>query len=71
MRIARTEVQSLGNVNLGFFGATYKDFCQSNTKMRVGEISIQLQRVLAFGNAVRCAPGHHVDKSQRMGARMV
>src|SRR5271166_2915525 len=40
--------------------------------MGVGEISIQLQRVLTFGDALCGALGQYVDKSQQlMAARMV
>jgi hypothetical protein len=72
MCIARTEAQGLGNVSLCFFGAAYKNLSQPNSKMGVGEISIQLQRVLTFGDALCGALGQYVDKSQQpMAARMV
>ena len=71
-RIARTEAQGLGNVSLGFFGATDKNLTKSNRGMGVGEISIQLQCMLTFGDALRSALGEYVDKSQvQMAERMV
>ena len=40
--------------------------------MSVSEISIQLQRVLTFGNALRSALGANLDKPQQhMAKRMV
>ena len=71
-RIARTEAQGLGNVSLGFFGATDKNLTTSDNGMGVGEISIQRQRMFAFGDALCGALGQDVDNSQeQMGARMV
>ena len=71
-RVARTEAQGLHNVSLGFFGATDKNLAKSYNGMGVGEISIQRQRMLAFGDALRGALGEHLDKSQEhMRARMV
>ena len=59
-------------MSLCFFGAAYKNLSQSNSKMGVGEISIQLQRVLTFGDALRRALGYYLDKPQeQMAARMV
>ena len=51
-RIARTEAQGLGNVRLGFFGATDENLAESDHVMRVGEISIERQRVFTFGDAL-------------------
>src|SRR5271166_5001929 len=45
-RVARTEAQGLGNVSLCFFGATDQNLAKSDKGMGVGEISIQLQRML-------------------------
>ena len=71
-RIARTEAQGLGNVSIRFFGATNKDLTSSDNGMGLGEISIQRQSVLAFGDALRSAPGEYVDNSQQqMCARMI
>ena len=64
-RIARTEAQGLGNVSLGFFGATDKNLSKSDSGMGAGEISIQRQRMFAFGDALRSALGEYVDKSQQ------
>jgi hypothetical protein len=60
-RIAQTEAQGLNNVSLCFFGATYKNLTQSNSEMGAGEISIQLQRVLTFDDALCRALGPYVD----------
>ncbi len=71
-RIARTEPQGLDNVSLGFFGATDENLTKSDRGMGAGEISIQRQRMLTFGDALRRALGEYVDKSQvQMAARMV
>ena len=59
-------------MSLCFFGATDENLTKSDSGMGVGEISIQLQRMLTFGDALCRAPGQHVDKSQvHMRARMV
>jgi hypothetical protein len=71
-RIARTEAEGLGNVSLCFFGAADENFTLSDKGMGAGKISIELQRVLTFGDALRRALGPHVDHSQQhMAARMV
>ena len=71
-RIARTEAQGLDNVSLCFFGATDKNLAKSDKGMGVGEISIQLQRMFTFGDALRSALGEYLDMSQaHMAARMV
>ena len=46
-----------------FFGAAHKNLSQSNIKMGEGEISIQLQRMFAFGDALRRALGEYLDMS--------
>jgi hypothetical protein len=71
-RIARTKAQGLGNVSLRFLGATDEYLTSSDYCMGVGEISIQRQRVLTFGNAP-CSPlGVYIDYSQvQMRKRMV
>ena len=51
-RIARTEAQGLGNVSLGFFGATDKNLAKSDKGMGAGKISIQRQRMFTFGDAL-------------------
>ena len=71
-RIARTEAQSLGNVSLRLFGVPDKKLANSDEGMGLGEISIELQRMFAFGDALRGAPRQYVDVSQiQMCARMV
>ena len=71
-RIARTEAQGLGNVSLSIFGATDRNLAKSDDGMGVGEISIQRQRMLAFGDALRSALGEYLDNPQKhMTARMV
>ena len=59
-------------MSLGFFGATDKNLTESDSGMGVGEISIQLQRMFTFGDALGRALGQYVDKSQKhMASRMV
>ena len=58
-------------MSLCFFGAAYKNLSQSNSKMGIGEISIQLQRVLTFGDALRRALGYYLDKPQQRMAEGV
>src|ERR1700677_1470665 len=62
-RIARTEAQGLGNVSLGFFGATEKNLTKSDVGMREGKISIQRQRMFAPGDALCRALGENLDYS--------
>ena len=56
-RIARTEAQGLGNVSLRFFGATDENLAKSDNGMGPGKISIQLQRMFTFGDALCGALG--------------
>ena len=59
-------------MSLCFFGATNENLAKSDKGMGAGKISIQLQRVFTFGDALRSALGEYVDKSQlHMAARMV
>ena len=51
-------------MGLRFFGATDKSLTKSDNGMGVGEIAIQRQRMLAFGDALCGALGAYVDKSQ-------
>ena len=60
-RIARTEAQGLANVSLCFFGATDENLAKSDKGMGAGEISIQLQRMFTFGDALRSALGQYLD----------
>src|ERR1700722_12197210 len=70
--IARTEAQRLGNVSLVFFGATDKNLSKTDSGMGLDKISVQRQRMFAFGDAARSALGEHVDESrEHMAARMV
>ena len=71
-RVARAEAQSLNKVKLGFFGVADANLSNANKVMGAGEISIQRQRVFAFGDALRGAPRQNVDISQvHMAAGMV
>ena len=71
-RIARTEAQGLHNVSLGFLGVTDINLTESENGMGAGKISIELQRMFTFGDALRAAPGEYLDKSQvQMRARVV
>ena len=63
--------QSLEDMGLGFFGAKEVDITYPYPGMRIGEISIQRQRVLTFGDALRGALGQDVDKSQQRVAKRV
>ena len=59
-------------MSLCFFGATDKNLSKSDKGMGDGEISIQLQRMFTFGDALSSAPGQNVDKTQvHVAARMV
>jgi hypothetical protein len=71
-RIAWTEPQGLGNVRLCFFGAPDENLTKSDKGMGLGEISIQRQCVLTFGDALRGALGLYLDiPQQHMAACMV
>src|SRR5208283_4067932 len=63
-RIARTEAQGLSNVSLCFFSAANDNLTKTDSGMGVGEISIQLQRVFTFGDALCGALGQYIDMSQ-------
>ena len=62
-RIARAETKDLANVSLGFFGATDKYLAKSDRGTGASEISIERQRMFAFGDALHGAPREYVDKS--------
>ena len=62
-RIARAEAQGLNNVSLCFFGATDINLAISDNGMGVGKISIQRQRMFAFGDALCRALCQYLDKS--------
>jgi hypothetical protein len=62
-RIVRTEAQGLNNVSLCFFGVTDASLSNTNKVMGAGEISIERQRMFAFGDALHGAPREYVDKS--------
>ena len=69
--IARTEAQGLTNVSLRFVGATDENLTKSDTGMGAGKISIQLQRMFTFGDALCRALGQDFDKSQPHMAKRV
>src|ERR1700722_16900391 len=54
-RIARTEPEGLPNMSLGFLCAPDKYLSNSDKVIRTGEISIQPQCMLAFGDAAQHA----------------
>jgi hypothetical protein len=64
-RIARTEAERLRNVSLCFSRSSYKNLSQSNSKMGAREISVQLQRVLTFRDALPRALGQYLDEPQQ------
>ena len=70
-RVTGAEAQGFSNVTLCFFCATDKYLAKSDCGIGAGEISIQLQRIFAFGDALRGAPGEHVGKSQPHMAKRV
>ena len=70
--IARAQAKRLVDVSLGFLGATGKDLAKSDEGMRVGEIAIQRQRMLAFGDALDGALRQDLDVAEkRMAAGVV
>jgi hypothetical protein len=50
-------------MSLGFIGAPNGNLAISNHRMGVGEISIQHQRVLTFGDALRSPLCEYPDNS--------
>ena len=69
-RVSGTEAQGLGDVRLFFFGATDENLTDYlMCGMSVGEISIERQRVFAFGDALCGAPGRDLDNAQQHMAR--
>ncbi len=70
-RVARTEAQGLANVSLCLVGATNQDLTNSDIGMGEGEISIQVQRVLTFGDALCRAPGRRRRNSRQESNRTV
>src|SRR3984885_16305368 len=67
-RIARTETQRLGNVGFCFFRAPDKSLTDPDREMRIGEIVIQGQGMLAFSDSRRSPLGEYVDQPQCHGA---
>src|SRR5271166_2013452 len=71
-RIARAEAQGLTDVNLCFFGTTDMNLTHPDRGMCAGKISIQLQGMFTFGDALRSPLGEYLNISQQhMAARMV
>ena len=64
-RIARTEAQGLDRMSFGFFGVTDENLTKSDAGMCVCEISIQRQRIFAFGEP---SPAHLVHMSTNPNA---
>src|SRR3984957_6627925 len=62
--IARAESYGLADMSLGLFCATDENLTVSDKGMGVGEVSIDLQRMFAFGDALPSAPGEYLDKPQ-------
>src|SRR6516164_5251991 len=59
-------------MRLGIFGATDVNLAKPDKGMGASEISIELQRMFTFGDALRSALGVDVDNSQQqMCARMI
>ena len=56
-------------MSLGFLGVTGKHFTDSDSSMGVGKISIELQRMFTFGDALCGALGEYVDKSNHTWPR--
>ena len=71
-RIAGAQAQRLDDVSLRFFGATDENLAKADKGMSVDEISIQRQRMLTFGNALRGALGCDTNIFQtHLAKRMV
>jgi hypothetical protein len=62
-RIARAEAQGLSNVSLCFFGAADIYLAKADSAFGSSEISIQRQRMFAFGDAHSSTLRPYVDKS--------
>jgi hypothetical protein len=62
--IARREAERLVDVGLGFPAATEKKLRPTDENMSVCQISIQGQRLLAFGDALGCTVCLDVDDAQ-------
>ena len=72
VRIARTEAECLLDMGLGLRAATEKILGETDARVRVGQISIQRQCLLAFSNALGRAVGEHLDDAQKpVGQRML
>ena len=70
--ISRREPKRLVDMGLGFLAAAEKIFGETDASMRVGQISIQRQRLFAFSNALGRAIGKDLDEAQQhMGPRVV
>jgi hypothetical protein len=70
--ITRAETQWIENVNFRFFSSPNVYLTQPNKSVALGKISIQRQRVLAFGDALRGALREYLNEPQvKMRARMV
>ena len=71
-RIAWAEAQGRSDAVLRLFGVADKKLADSNEGMGLGEISIELQRMFTFGDALRGPPRQNVDMSQiQVCARVV
>ena len=62
-RIAGAATQSLSNMSLCFFGATDKYLAKSDSAFGACDISVQRQRMLAFGDALSSTLRPYVDES--------
>ena len=63
VRIARTEAECLLDMGLGLRAATKKILGETDVGVRISQISIQRQCLLAFSNALGRAVGEHFDVS--------
>ena len=62
--IARREAKRLVDMGLGLLAATEKIFGKTDERVRAGQISIQRQRLLAFGDALSRAVRKNLDDAQ-------
>ena len=71
-RVAGTEAKRRLDVSLGILGLAELNLGHAYLSVRVGQISIQFQRPLAFPDALRGAVGLGLDDAQaQMGERIL
>src|ERR1700727_1707979 len=61
--VTRREAEGLIDMDLGFLGVTAKNLGKTDNSVSVGQISIQDQRALTFGNASGNAVADDMDSA--------